>query len=66
MFKMNIFEDERAQGSAELVLVFGGMIIIVIIGALSYRNYVTGVGNQINSTDVNKMTNEIQGLKNDF
>ncbi|MCK9150339.1 class III signal peptide-containing protein [Methanobacterium alcaliphilum] len=63
---MNIFKDERAQGSAELVLLFGGMIVIVIIGALSYRNYVTNIGNEINSTDVQEMTNSIQNLKNDF
>ena len=63
---MKILKDERAQGSAELILVFGGMIVIVIVAAVYYRNYLSGVGNDIITTDVQNVTNSINGLKNKF
>jgi hypothetical protein len=63
---MRILKEEQAQGSAELILVFGGMMIIVIIAATYYRNYLTGLGNTINATDVQNVTNQINSLKTKF
>ena len=61
---MDIIKDEAAQSSAELVLLFGGVIIIVIIAALYYKNYLSGLGNAINGTDVQNVTNSINGTTN--
>ncbi|BDH79061.1 MAG TPA: class III signal peptide-containing protein [Methanothermobacter sp.] len=63
---MDIRYDEIAQGSAELILLFGGVIIIVIFAALWYKNYLISAGNEINKTDVQTVTNSIQNLKNKF
>ncbi len=66
MFKMKILNDESGQGAAEYILLFGGVIIIVIIAALSYSNYIKSAGNEINTTDVQNVTNAINGLNSKF
>jgi len=63
---MNIRYDETAQGSAEMILLFGGGIVIVIFAALWYKNYLISAGNEINRTDVKTVTNSIQNLKSKF
>jgi len=63
---MNIRYDETAQGSAEMILLFGGVIVIVIFAALWYKNYLISAGNEINKTDVKTVTDSIQSLKNKF
>jgi len=62
---MNINEDERAQTSAEMILLFGGIIVIALIALIVYRNYTSGLGNNMNS-DVNNVTNSIYNLKTKF
>ncbi len=64
MFK--VLEDESGQTSAELLLVIGGMIVIAIFMLLMYKNYVTGLGNEVNNTDAKDLSNKINGLKDDF
>lgn len=63
---MNMKKDENGQGSAELILVLGGMIVIVIAAAVFYKNYLAGIGDDINKTDVNATTSKIQDLKKYF
>ncbi|MBC7100209.1 class III signal peptide-containing protein [Methanothermobacter tenebrarum] len=63
---MGIKYDETAQGSAELILIFGGVIIIVLFAALWYKNYLISAGNEISKTDVQTVTNSIQSLKSKF
>ena len=59
---MRMLDDEKAQGSAELLLIFGGMIVIAIVAAILYRNYAIGLADQMtNGTD---MQNVIGGLDN--
>ncbi|MDI6643664.1 MAG: class III signal peptide-containing protein [Methanobacteriaceae archaeon] len=38
---MEIFTDERGQGAAEYILLFGGVIVIAIAGLLIYNSYFT-------------------------
>lgn len=63
---MNMIKDENGQGSAELILVLGGMIVIVIAAAVFYKNYLAGLGDDINKNDVNATTSKIQNLKDKF
>ena len=66
MLKMQIIKDNKGQGSAELILIFGGIIVIAIAAAFYYKNYLAGMGNSINNTDVKNVTNSLQNLKNKF
>lgn len=63
---MRLLKDEQAQGSAELILIFGGMIVIVVVAAIWYQNYLSGLGDEIVATDVDDVTNEIQKLQDKF
>lgn len=35
-----ILKDEKGQGAAEYILLFGGIIVIVVVVLLAYQNYV--------------------------
>ncbi|MBI5679960.1 MAG: class III signal peptide-containing protein [Methanobacterium sp.] len=59
---MQILKDEKAQGAAEYILLFGGVIVIAVVAAIFYRNYLTGLGNETNATDVQNITNQLQNL----
>lgn len=63
---MQILKEDKGQSSAELVLILGGIIVIAIVAAIFYRNYLVGLGNEINNTDVQNVTNSLEGLKNKF
>lgn len=63
---MKILKEESAQSSAELMLIVGGMIVIAIVAAILYKNYLSGIGDNIKSTDVVNVTNNIQTLNNEF
>ena len=59
---MKILEDESGQGAAEYMLIFGGVIVIVIVAAIYYKNYLEGMGSEINKTDVQNINNSLSGL----
>lgn len=63
---MRVLKEEEGQGSAELILIFGGIIVIAVIAALYYKNYLAGLGNEINNTDVNNVNGNLTNLKNKF
>jgi Class III signal peptide len=63
---MNIVNDETAQVSAELILLFGGIIVIALVALITYKNYVSGLGKELNGTVLNDTTNTILNLKNKF
>ncbi|HPX78186.1 MAG TPA: class III signal peptide-containing protein [Methanobacterium sp.] len=63
---MKILEEESGQGSAELILLFGGVIVIAIIALIAYRNYLDGLGDEVNGSELNKTTTAIQDLKDLF
>lgn len=65
-----IFTDESAQVSAELIAIFGGIIVIVMIALFSYNNYLKGLGSSINSSNnssqLHSTSTSISNLKNLF
>ena len=61
--KMNIIKDDAAQTSVEMILLFGGIIVVVIAFAVLYRGYISGLGSGISSgTDLNNTLNGINAL----
>lgn len=36
---MRFLKDEKGQGAAEYILLFGGVIVIAIVALLLYRSY---------------------------
>ncbi|MGZ7109447.1 MAG: class III signal peptide-containing protein [Methanobacterium sp.] len=62
---MEIMEDERAQTSAEMILLFGGIMVIALVALIVYNNYTKGLGEATNST-VNNVTSSINNLSSKF
>lgn len=61
---MDIIKDDAAQTSAEMILLFGGIIAIVVAMAILYRNYLSGLGNTINGTDLQNVQSGISNTSN--
>ena len=62
---MDIIKDDAAQSSAEMVLLFGGVIAIAITAAIFYRQYLSGLGNAIKGgTDLNNVLSSIGNTSN--
>jgi len=60
---MGIMEDETAQTSAEFVLIFGGIMVLVIIALIVYQNYVQDMGAQLNnSSDLQNISDQLQEI----
>jgi hypothetical protein len=45
---MKFIEDEKGQGAAEYILLFGGVIIVAIASLILYRNYIKAGTNPFN------------------
>lgn len=60
---MGVIEDEAAQTSAEFVLIFGGIIVIVLIALIVYRNYVNGLGDELaNGSEIQSVDDNLQAI----
>ena len=63
---MGILKEERGQGAAELILIFGGIIVIAVAAGVYYKNYLNGTGAAINSTDVQNINTSLNNLTAKF
>ncbi len=67
VIEMGIIKDEAAQTSAEFVLLFGGIIVIVLIAMIVYRNYVNDMGDELtNGSEVHDIDNSLQEINESF
>lgn len=64
-FKIFI-KEKSAQAGAEMLLLVGGMIIIVLIAIYFYKNYLSEIGNEITSNELNKLNDSIINLSSKF
>lgn len=58
---MNFVEDERGQGAAEYILLFGGVIVIAIAALFIYTQYFqgqSGINVQQDLQNVRQSTNQ--------
>ena len=58
--------DNNGQASAEFILLFGGIMVVVLLAVYMYKNYIKDLGGEIKSNEVNKLNNEIQNIENYF
>lgn len=58
--------DESAQTSAEFILLFGGIFVIVLLAIFMYNNYMNDLGGEIQSKEVNEFNNQLKILKTYF
>jgi hypothetical protein len=58
--------DDTGQAGAEMLLLIGGMMIIVLIAIYFYNDYLSGIGDEINSTELNILNDSIKNLSLKF
>lgn len=56
---ISLIKDERGQGAAEYILLFGGVIVIAIAALMIYRDYVNSTNPLNAATDVNGVKNNM-------
>ncbi len=55
---MNFLKDEKGQGAAEYILLFGGVIVIAIAALTIYQNYFSNA-NLNSSNDIQSFRNNV-------
>lgn len=58
--------DNEGQASAELILLFGGIMVVVLLVIYMYKNYMNDLNGEIYSEEFNKFNNEFQQIKQYF
>ena len=54
--------DNNGQASAEFILLFGGIIVVVLLAIYMYNNYMVDLSGEISSKEVNEFNNELNLL----
>ena len=54
--------DNNAQASAEFILLFGGIIVVVLLAIHMYNNYIVDLNGEITSNEVSKFNNQLNKL----
>lgn len=58
--------DNRAQTSAEFILLFGGIFVVVLLVIYMYNGYMDDLGGQIQSKEVNEFNSQLKILEEYF
>jgi uncharacterized protein (UPF0333 family) len=56
---MKFMKDEKGQGAAEYILLFGGVIVIAIAALIIYRTYINGATNLSVTSDINNVRTSV-------
>ena len=54
--------DNKGQTSAEFILLFGGIIVVVLLVIHMYNNYVSDLGGELSSKEVKEFNNQLNDL----
>ena len=54
--------DEKGQASAEFILLFGGIIVVVLLAIYMYNNYISDLSGEIASKEVRQFNSELDTL----
>jgi len=54
--------DNKGQASAEFILLFGGIIVVVLLAIHLYNKYMNDLSGEIASKEVSEFNNELISL----
>lgn len=54
--------DDKGQASAEFILLFGGIIVVVLLAVYMYNAYINDLSGEIASKEVKEFNNELNTL----
>lgn len=58
--------DSKGQASAEFILLFGGIMVVVLLVVYMYNNYIGDLSDEIASNEVKIFNSELNSLENYF
>ena len=58
--------DNNAQASAELILLFGGIMVVVLLAIYMYKTYITDLSGEIQSKEVNQFKTKLNEISDIF
>ncbi|ADC46522.1 hypothetical protein mru_0671 [Methanobrevibacter ruminantium M1] len=61
-----LFKEDKAQGSVELILLIGGIIVIVLVCMFVYKSYMGGLGDELESNELESLNNSFEELSSKF
>lgn len=56
--------DESGQSSTEMILLMAGIILIVLIAMMLYKNYITDFNEEIKNNEYEDLLSKVDDLKN--
>ncbi|HOI40360.1 MAG TPA: class III signal peptide-containing protein [Methanobacterium sp.] len=56
---MNIVDDERGQGAAEYILLFGGVIVVAVAALIIYQSYLEDTSGLDPNEDINAIRTSV-------
>ena len=59
---MNIYEDRLGQASVELILLFAGILIVVILAMNIYQKYLQQFDTEIKNNEINDRKTKLDNL----
>lgn len=63
---LNFSKDNRCQGSVELILIVGGIIVIILLVVALYKSYIIELGDEINSGEVKALNGSFGEISSKF
>lgn len=58
--------DDKGQASAEFILLFGGIFVVILLAIHMYKSYLDDLSGEISSKEVNEFNNQLKILKSYF
>ncbi|WP_405304171.1 class III signal peptide-containing protein [Methanobrevibacter sp.] len=58
--------DDSGQTSAEFILLFGGIIVVVLLAIYMYNSYISDLSGQIASKEVKEFNSQLNDLGSYF
>ena len=63
---MVIKMDNNAQASAEFILLFGGIMVVVLLAIYMYNSYMGDLTEEVNSKEVKEFNNGLMNIEKYF
>ena len=63
---MVIKMDNNAQASAEFILLFGGIMVVVLLAIYLYKRYISDLSGEIQSREVAEFKNKLGEISEIF
>jgi len=61
-----VIKSQSGQAGAEMILLVGGMLIIVLVAIYYYKDYLKEIGDELNNVELNQLNNTFTNISNKF